>query len=240
MNHLLKHAIAAHGGMERWNKFSVLTAHLSQGGILWPLKQQGGVLDDVDIAIKLHQPWTSHHPFGTPARRTSVAPGRVAIEEKVGSVVAETLAPRASFAGHRLDTPWTDLQLAYFAGYAIWNYFTMPFTLARPGFSLVELTPWHEAGQTWRRLQATFPADLDTHCPVQTFYFSADGLLRRHDYEVDISGSAPAVHYMSGHVSVQGITVPATHRIHVRDEDGGHQDQPLVVSIDVTQIAFIA
>jgi hypothetical protein len=119
MNTLLDDVIAAHGGMDRWNKFSMLSAHLAQGGILWPLKGKAGVLDAVDITIKLHQPWTSHHPFGAPERRTAVSPGRVAIEEKVGTVVEETLAPRASFAGHQLDTPWSDLQLAYFAGYAI-------------------------------------------------------------------------------------------------------------------------
>ncbi|MFL6707624.1 MAG: hypothetical protein ACJ8HI_05390 [Massilia sp.] len=239
MEKLLEHAIAAHGGMARWNKFSVMTAHLTQGGIIWPLKRKAGMLDEVDITIKLHQPWTSHSPFGAPERHTSVAPGRVAIEQKVGTVIEETSDARASFAGHALDTPWTDLQLAYFVGYAIWNYFTMPFTLARPGFVLTELAPWQEAGQTWRRLQASFPAGLDTHSPVQTFYFSENGLLRRHDYQVDISGGAPAVHYLSGHEDVQGITVPTVHRIYVRDADGGHQSEPLVVSIDVSAIAFI-
>jgi hypothetical protein len=115
----------------------------------------------------------------------------------------------------------------------------MPFTLARPGFAIVELAPWEEDGQTWRRLQATFPANLDTHSPVQTFYFSADGLLRRHDYQVDISGGAPAVHYLTEHVTVQGITLATRHRIYVRDADGGHQAEPLVVSIDVSGIAFL-
>lgn len=237
MQTLLNHVIAAHGGMARWNQFSALSAHLSQGGIIWPLKGKGGMLDEVDIKIQLHRPWTSHSPFGAADRRTAFSPEHVAIETDAG-LVEQTPAPRASFAGHRLDTPWSDLQLAYFVGYAIWNYFTMPFTLARPGFTLVELSPWQEDGQTLRRLQATFPADLATHSPVQTFYFSQDGLLRRHDYEVDISGGAPAVHYLSGHVTVQGITVPTVHKIYVRDADGGHQPEPLVVSIDVSAIQF--
>lgn len=238
MQNLLNHAIDAHGGMARWNTFSTLSAHLSQGGVIWPLKGKAGMLDEVDIQIKLHQPWTSHRPFGAPERRTAVSPQHVAIETADATLVEETTAPRASFAGHQLDTPWTDLQLAYFVGYAIWNYFTMPFTLARPGFSLLELSPWEENGQTLRRLQATFPADVATHSPVQTFYFSDDGLLRRHDYEVDISGGAPAVHYLSGHVTVQGITMPTVHKIYVRDADGGHQTEPLVVSIDVSAIQF--
>jgi len=236
MQKLLDHVIEAHGGMARWNSFTTLSAHLSQGGIIWPLKGKAGMLDEVDIKIELHRPWTSHSPFGGERRRTAVTPDRVAIETVDGSLVEEVQAPRASFSGHQLDTPWSDVQLAYFVGYAIWNYFTMPFTLAGPGFSMVELPAWQEQGQTLRRLQVTFPAHVATHSPVQTFYFSEDGLLRRHDYEVDISGGAPAVHYLSGHVTVQGITLPTKHVIYVRDADGGHQPEPVVVSIDVSAI----
>jgi hypothetical protein len=236
MNQLLDQVIEAHGGIARWKSFNTLTAHLKQGGILWPMKGKGGMLDDVDIEIRLHQPWTSHAPFGNPQRRTAVTPERALIETLDGALVEELASPRASFAGHQLDTPWSDLQLAYFAGYAIWNYFTMPFTLATAGFAVAELPAWREDGQSWRRLQVTFPEHVATHSPVQTFYFSADGLLRRHDYEVAIGGGAPAVHYLSDHVTVQGITLPARHLIYVRDADGGHQPEPLVVSIDVSDV----
>lgn len=238
MQTLLDHVIEAHGGMARWNSFTTLSAHLSQGGILWPLKGKAGLLDEVDIRIELHRPWTSHSPFGAPQRRTAVTPDRVVIETTDGAAVEDVQAPRASFSGHQLDTPWNDSQLAYFVGYAIWNYFTMPFTLAGPGFSMVELPTWHEDGQPLRRLQVTFPAHIATHSPVQTFYFSDDGLLRRHDYEVDISGGAPAAHYLSAHETVQGIVVPTKHMIYVRDADGGHQPEPVVVSINASAITL--
>lgn len=239
MHTLLSKVIEAHGGMDRWNGFSTLSAHLSQGGVIWPLKGKAGMLDEVDIQIKLHQPWTSHSPFGVPGRRTAVTPQRVVIESDDGTVIEEALTPRASFTGHQLNTPWSDPQLAYFVGYAIWNYFTVPFTLAGPDFGLAELSPWEENGQVWRRLQVTFPPSLATHSPIQTFYFSDDGLLRRHDYEVDISGGAPAAHYLSEHVTVQGITMPTRHMIYVRDADGGHQLEPLVVSISVSAIQLV-
>lgn len=238
MHKLLGNVIEAHGGLHRWNSFTTLSAHLSQGGIIWPLKGKGGMLDEVDIQIKLHHPWTSHSPFGAPGKRTAVTPQRVAISTADGALAEEALQPRASFEGHQLATPWSDVQLAYFVGYAIWNYFTMPFTLAAPGFGVTELSPWEEDGQVWHRLQVTFPPELATHSPVQTFYFSNEGLLRRHDYEVDISGGAPAVHYLSEHVSVQGITVPTRHMIYVRDADGGHQADPLVVSIHASELQF--
>ena len=42
---LLDAALEAAGGLERWRAHSFLTAHLSQGGALWAMKGQGGVLD---------------------------------------------------------------------------------------------------------------------------------------------------------------------------------------------------
>jgi len=35
MKELAKLAIEAHGGLERWNSFTTLSAHLIQGGVLW-------------------------------------------------------------------------------------------------------------------------------------------------------------------------------------------------------------
>ena len=72
----------------------------------------------------------SHSPFVKPHLRTSFEPHRVAIETMDGHVIQERLTPRDSFAGHALDTPWDQLQLAYFAGYAMWTYLTTPFVFA--------------------------------------------------------------------------------------------------------------
>jgi hypothetical protein len=87
-------------------------------------------------------------------------------------------------------------------------------------------------------LEEQYAPRIATHSPVQTFYFSEDGLLRRHDYQVDISGGAAAAHYLSGHETVQGITVPTKHVIYVRDADGGHQSEPVVVSIEASAITL--
>ncbi|MGH8639021.1 MAG: hypothetical protein ACREUZ_17950, partial [Burkholderiales bacterium] len=88
------------------------------------------------------------------------------------------LHPRDSFADHGLDTPWDRLHLAYFAGYAMWTYLTTPFLFTMDGVSTEELPPWHENGETWRRLKVVFPPDIATHSTVQTFYVGSDGLLR--------------------------------------------------------------
>jgi hypothetical protein len=48
------------------------------------------------------------------------------------------------------QAPWDELQVAYFAGEANWNYFVAPFLLSRSDFIIEETAPWHEEGQTWR------------------------------------------------------------------------------------------
>ena len=111
----------------------------------------------------------------------------MAIETTRGDIVEAMEQPRASFAGHALETPWTTLQLAYFVGMAMWTYLTQPFVFAQPGFKTAELDPWRENGEEWRRLRVTWPDDLATHSAEQTLYVGADGLFRRHDYAVEIA-----------------------------------------------------
>ncbi|MHC4052231.1 hypothetical protein [Bradyrhizobium sp. 25ACV] len=101
-------------------------------------------------------------PFGADNRRLRFEPSRVALEADNGTVLEELLEPRASFAGHELQTPWTELQLAYFAGCAMWTYLNMPFLLAWPRVETEELEPWPTDSGDWRRLAVRFPAEIAT------------------------------------------------------------------------------
>jgi hypothetical protein len=96
MNSLLQRTLDAHGGLERWRRFEHVSAHLRNGGVLWALKQQQGVIDDVKVRVALRREWASHSPFGEPSWRTSFEPHRVAIETTDGRVVAERMIPRES------------------------------------------------------------------------------------------------------------------------------------------------
>jgi hypothetical protein len=120
----------------------------------------------------------------------------------------------------------------------MWTYLTQPFTFALPGFETTELDPWLESGEQWRRLHVTWPGYLATHCTEQTLYVGADGLLRRHDYDIEIAGSAPGAHYISDYAKVAGIMVPTKHRIFPRAADGHALSVPLMVSIDLSEISF--
>ena len=164
---LLETVIEAHGG---WNAGTSSTASPRasiQGGALWGLKGHAGVLDDVVVTASLHEERASHRPFGAADRHSAFTPERVAIETDDGTVLEALDEPRASFAGHAFEPPWSALQLAYFVGTAMWTYLTQPFTFTMPGFETSELEPWDEAGQRGGGCGA-WPSYLATHSSEQT------------------------------------------------------------------------
>ena len=238
MNSLVDLALDAHGGLERWRRFDHVSTHLRNDGALWALKHQQGVIDDVNVRVALRREWASHSPFVEPNWHTSFEPHRVAIETTDGQIVEERLQPRDSFAGHGVDSPWDRLHLAYFAGYAMWTYLNTPFALAMDGVATEELEPWRENGEPWRRLKVTFPDRIATHNTVQTFYFGSDGLLRRHDYDADVLGGTPAAHYVHEYREFSGILVPTRRRVFGRKPDGTFLTEPLIVTIDLSEVEF--
>ena len=128
--------------------------------------------------------------------------------------------------------------MAYFVSCAMWTYLNTPFLLAHPGVASEELSPWEENGETWRRLRVTYPDDIATHSSVQTFYINGDGLLKRHDYDVEIAGNTPGAHFIDEYEDVSGIMFPTKRRIFPRQADGTASPEPLVVSIDLSDIAL--
>ena len=101
----------AHGGLERWNKYTKVEATVVSGGGFYPLK---GVLPDTirrRTTVWLHEQRSSVMPYGAPDQRTMFTPDRIAIEKLDGTLVAERKAPRDSFAGHQMHTPLDALLL---------------------------------------------------------------------------------------------------------------------------------
>src|SRR3546814_14044537 len=87
----------------------------------------------------------------------------------------------------------------------MWTYLTTPFLFRLPGFTSEEVEPWDENGETWRRLKVTFPEGVPSHSTQQTFYFDQSGLLRRHDYSVEIMGGTTSANYATDHKAFDGL-----------------------------------
>lgn len=240
MNSLLKDALEAHGGLDRWNTHKTLTAKIVTAGAFWALKDVVQDRDERTMVVDLHRQWGSLEPYGAPGQRSDFTPGRVAVVAPDGALVAERLDPRAAFEGHELTSPWDPLHRAYFNGYALWIYLTMPFSLAMDGVEVVEIDDWAEGGERWRGLRATFPEGFAGHSREQDFYFGPDGLLRRHDYTVDISGGFAAAHYISDPVRAEGIVAYRRRRAYRRGDNMKPILDPPMVTIDLSGFRFDA
>ena len=238
MNELFSKVLDAHGGMNRWNEYERVEATIVTGGGFFLLK---GLLQDSSprrMTAWLHEERSSVFPYGTPDQRTMFTPDRIAIEKLDGTLVAERRAPKDSFAGHQMSTPWDPLHRAYFNGEAVWTYLTTPFLLAMDGVQVEESEAWQEGTETWRVLRAYFPGSIETHSLVQDFFFGEDLMLRRHDYNVNIAGGFRAAQLTSDYVVANGIHLPTKRRAYTRGPDRRPILEMLMVSIDLSEVRF--
>jgi hypothetical protein len=239
LNDLLALALEAHGGRARWDAFKTLKAELSVGGAIWYAKQQPGLLDHKIFEIDTHSERLTITPFSAPDRRSVFVPDRLVLETLAGANLETRDHPRAAFAGQTLETPWDKFHVAYFASEALWTYLTSPFLYSYPGFESEEVATWHENGEEWRSLRVTFPDHVASHCKTQITRFGPDGLMRRHDYTVDILGGASGANYVSDYREFQGIKMPTRRRIYAYDQNMQKVPEPILVSLDFGNLTFI-
>ena len=238
MNQLVAEIIDAHGGIDRWNSHEKVEATIVSGGGFFRFK---GVLRDQSprrMSVWLHEQRSSVQPYGAPDQRTMFTPDRIAIEKLDGTPVAERWAPKDSFAGHQMNTPWDSLHRAYFNGEALWTYLTTPFILVMEGVRVQETEPWLEGGEVWRVLRGYFPGSIETHSLVQDFFFSEDLKLRRHDYNVNIAGGFAASQLTTDYVVADGIHLPTKRRAYTRGVDRRPIIDMQMVTIDFADVRF--
>jgi hypothetical protein len=238
MNALLTEILEAHGGQELWRTYECVNADVVAGGGLFALK---GLIQDAAarrITVWMQEGLSSLAPFGAPDQCTVCSSDRIAIEKSDSTVVTERLAPRDSFAGHQMDTPWDPLHWAYFSGEALWTYLSSPFLLGLPGVRVEEVAPWTEGNETWRVLKAYFPGSFATHSLVQEFFFGADLLLRRHDYRVNVAGGFAASQLTFDYAEAGGLRLPTRRRVYLGGPDRRPVLEMLMLSIDISVIDF--
>jgi hypothetical protein len=229
MSALLDEVLEVHGGLERWRAARAIKARVRSGGLLLRTRIPGNRFADYQLTVAVHEPRAVMDPFPTTGQRGIFEGGRVRIEAEDGELVGSRDDPRPEFfgrAGLRRNLRWDALDSTYFAGYAMWNYLTTPLLLTREGVEVSEGDAWDEGSESWRRLEVGFPEGLDTHSSRQTFYFDAQGRLRRHDYVAEVVGRwARAAHYCADHAQAGGLVFPT--RRWVRPIRPGNRSLPL-------------
>jgi hypothetical protein len=237
MNDLLNFAVEAHGGLTRWNKVKSVTVAAAVGGEIWRDKSKVDYLKSVILNVETKRERVTTD-FPGQDKQSVFEPNRVEMQRRDGSIIATREDPEASFRGQGQFTPWDDLHVAYFSGEAFYTYINTPFLCTYDGFSSREISPIQVDGETWRRLEVTFPDTVKSHTKTQIFCFGPDGLLRRHDYTVDVLGGAPGLNYASGYREVDGIIFPTKRRVYAYKGDYQPVKEPLLVDIDMAEIAL--
>jgi hypothetical protein len=223
---LLDLAVNAHGGLDRWNKVKAIKVGASITGAIWFVKGKGDVLKNVVLTAETD-------------KRAIFEPNRIVIETVNGTLIESRDDPETSFAGQQRETPWDDIDVAYFVGEALWTYLNSPFLYTHDGFATEEIPSIQVEGETWRRLKVTFPDSVKSHTREQISCFGPDGLLRRHDYTVDILGGATGLNYASDYRNVDGIIVPTKRRVYAYEGDYQLVKEPLLVAIDMGEITLL-
>jgi len=226
---LLEEALAAHGGRAAWESAREVTARIRSGGLALTVKRAGAPFRVYEARVTMAEPRTMISPYPGSVR-VGAAPelgfrgvfedDRVRIENEAGDTVAARADMRRRFPGLRRRLWWDPLDGLYFAGYALWNYFTTPLLLTRPELEV------EEAG---RRLRVRFSSEVPTHSREQVFYFDDQALLVRLDYTAEVFGRwARAKHVCRGHRKFDGLVFPTYRRVTPRGLPG-----PTLVWIDV-------
>jgi hypothetical protein len=192
---LLDRAAERHGGWARWQRLSAVRGRLVtlSGPLLW-LKGLGRTwhMPTAAVTVRPHEQ-RAHWPLGEDA--WTFDRGQVA-----GPGAPPDADARASITRRATFSPWRQADGVYFFGYALSNYWGLPFLLGQA--RVLSVT---RRGRL-RSVTLAMPSGLHTHGPVQSFYFDETGLLRRHDYVAEVLGpKARGAHFSSDYVDVSGL-----------------------------------
>lgn len=242
---LLQRALDAHGGLQKWQAAGQVRVRFRSGGRLFDARLQGRTISRATRPGAVAHFWTDVprvilEGFPRPGYRGYFDQGAVRIESGQADRPLHRANAREAFSHMSHKLKWDTLDALYFAGYALWNYVCTPFMLARPGFQLREGQPWHEGGETWRRLEAVFPADIPTHSREQTFFFDERGLLRRLDYTAEVfSRWARSSNYCYDYREMSGVMVPTRRKVTLRGPGGRPLGWPTMVWIEIQDFELV-
>jgi hypothetical protein len=110
---LLDLAVKAHGGLDRWNKVKAIRVAASITGAIWFVKGKGDFLKTVVLTAET-QTERLTVDFPDQNKRAVFEPRRIVIETQDGTLTEARDNPEKSFEGQQRETPWDDIDVAYF------------------------------------------------------------------------------------------------------------------------------
>jgi len=209
----LSEIMAAHDGLDYWRSLNIIEVEMSASGFLFTSKWVPP-LKHIRLTISTTKPELTIHDYPAPGQVAKFhGEDLVEIQDASGQVLQTSNNPRAMFRRWRRLFYWDALDFAYFCGYAMWNYMTMPFLFLSTGVEVEG--PSNTAPGGLKKLTVRFPPGFPTHCEQQDFYFDDNWHLRRHDYTAEVVGSwANAAHFCAAYRQFSGLSLPTQRRVY--------------------------
>ena len=106
MSDLLELAVAAHGGLARWNWFRALRAKMAIRGAIFEAKRIAGLQDDVTYEVQLREERVTVDQFGGSNRRLRFLPSRLVrkLRAKSGNSASPRVEATSDIAMERYST----------------------------------------------------------------------------------------------------------------------------------------
>lgn len=228
---VVERAVEAHGGLERWQRAARIDLELTVGGIAFTAKGRRKSAGKANMAsIETGSGEVMLRPFFEHQDRVGhYTTQRLTISDKMsGDEIEGCDTASRPRSGLRALATWSDLDQLFFAGYALSHYYRLPFSLLDDRIALGPVTG--DSGT--RRSTATFPPELYSHSPRETFHFDETGRLVRHDYTARfLAPGARGAHLSMDYRMHDGLAIAGRRRVLLNAF--GKAVKPTVLWIDV-------
>lgn len=209
---LVERSVARHGGWDRWDALDTVSITMrSLTGLIPSTKGVGRSFPlPSRIVVTPHAFRTVFEDYPAAGERIAFERGAVRVFDRNSVATWEDDDFRRRFDGLAKLRSWGPADAAYFFGYALAYYQSIPFLLTRTAFVHHEL----DAGNAMSAVTVDFPDDVVTHCRRQRFFFAEDGRVVRHDYVADVIGAwARGCHYWRNYDESSGYLVARTRHV---------------------------
>jgi hypothetical protein len=233
----LKDILDAHGGEAYWRSIRSIELEVSIRGFLFTAKRIPK-MDHVRMTVDTTRPAVVIHDYPAAGESTHfLGEARVEIRDAAGRISLARDDPRYHFNQLRQFFYWDDLDFAYFSGYAMWNYLTMPFLSRFPGVEAERAA--HSGLEGDARYEVRFPPNFPTHARHQVFYFDDEHRLYRHDYTAEVVGAwARAAHFCGEYRRFGGLVLPTIRRVYPKLFCNQPFKAITLVAIDIHQVTI--
>lgn len=226
---LVSQVLRAHGGLDRWDRISAFSAHVSLGGTLFPLD---GAAREYVVEGETGQPRLNLFCSSDATRHGVYRPDRVELRDSSNALLDALDRPIASLAGRPADRMFTELESVFLIGNLLWSAIMGPFVLAAPRVSALE-----SVSKGIRHLDVTLPPDLDPLCPHRRLRIREDGTLYRSDQDMPPLHPFPVAETLSAHLVFDGILVATLRRVRALGLDGDMARKSLL-DLEIFDVRF--